>query len=68
MTVLRKDILSLQVLNDKFNGVMVSNSQMLFPDQYFTCPMQCVSCERRCDKSMGHINDSIPHCSSHKCR
>uniref|UniRef100_A0A1B6E4F3 FYVE-type domain-containing protein n=1 Tax=Clastoptera arizonana TaxID=38151 RepID=A0A1B6E4F3_9HEMI len=59
---------TLKALNDKFSGVMATSSQLLFPDQYFTCTVQCLSCEKRCDKSMGHLHDSIPHSSSHKCR
>lgn len=52
---------TLKILNDKFSGEVENVSNVLFPDQYFTCPVKCRSCECRCRNSMGHSREGIPH-------
>ncbi|XP_076756713.1 zinc finger FYVE domain-containing protein 1 isoform X1 [Xylocopa sonorina] len=59
---------TLKVLNEKFSGVMENFSNILFPDQYFTCPVKCLSCGSRCSNSMGHLLEGHPHSSSSRCR
>lgn len=59
---------TLKVLNDKFSGEIENISPVLFPDQYFTCPVKCLSCERRCESSMGHLKEGMPHTCAHRCR
>ncbi|XP_065210215.1 zinc finger FYVE domain-containing protein 1-like isoform X2 [Planococcus citri] len=61
--------LTLKALNDKFSGDIESTTQeIMFPDQYFTCPVRCLSCETRCSCSMGHLNENLPHTSGSKCK
>jgi hypothetical protein len=38
------EIVVLQVLNDKFSGDIEKQIPNMFPDQYFTCRVQCLSC------------------------
>ncbi|KAK0090853.1 hypothetical protein PV325_000019 [Microctonus aethiopoides] len=59
---------TLKILNDKFSGEVENVSNVLFPDQYFTCPVKCRSCECRCRNSMGHSREGIPHHSDTRCR
>ncbi|XP_024945792.1 zinc finger FYVE domain-containing protein 1 isoform X2 [Cephus cinctus] len=59
---------TLKVLNDKFSGEIENVSNILFPDQYFTCPVKCLSCMCRCHNSMGHIREGKPHSSDTRCR
>uniref|UniRef100_A0A1B6LJN3 FYVE-type domain-containing protein n=1 Tax=Graphocephala atropunctata TaxID=36148 RepID=A0A1B6LJN3_9HEMI len=59
---------TLKVLNDKFSGRMQDQQTSLFPDQYFTCSVVCLACDRRCNGSMGHLNDNQPHGNPYKCR
>ncbi|XP_075232834.1 zinc finger FYVE domain-containing protein 1-like isoform X2 [Lycorma delicatula] len=59
---------TLKVLNEKFSGAIPHRSEVLFPDQYFTCAAVCLSCEVRCQCSMGHISEGTPHMSLQKCR
>ncbi|PSN51709.1 Zinc finger FYVE domain-containing protein 1 [Blattella germanica] len=59
---------TLKVLNDKFSGEIENISPVLFPDQYFTCPVKCMSCERRCESSMGHLKEGLLHSCAHRCR
>lgn len=54
---------TLKILNDKFSGEIENVSNVLFPDQYFTCPVKCLSCGCRCRNSMGHIREGKPHSS-----
>ncbi|XP_014219766.1 zinc finger FYVE domain-containing protein 1 [Copidosoma floridanum] len=56
--------LTLKNLNDKFSGNIDQNHNV-FLDQYFTCTVKCLSCESRCQKSMGHEK---PHLCETKCR
>lgn len=55
---------TLKVLNDKFSGEIENFSNGLFPDQYFTCPVKCLSCGCRCSNSMGHLREGKPHSSN----
>ncbi|XP_076669844.1 zinc finger FYVE domain-containing protein 1 isoform X2 [Andrena cerasifolii] len=59
---------TLKVLNDKFSGKIENGSNALFPDQYFTCPVKCLSCGCRCSNSMGHLEEGKPHDSNTRCR
>ncbi|GLH11699.1 Lateral signaling target protein 2 homolog [Gryllus bimaculatus] len=59
---------TLKLLNDKFSGEIANTAPVLFPDQYFTCPVTCMSCEQRCDRSMGHLKEGLAHCSAARCR
>uniref|UniRef100_T1PND9 FYVE zinc finger protein n=1 Tax=Musca domestica TaxID=7370 RepID=T1PND9_MUSDO len=45
---------AMRALNKKFSGEIVERSINPFPEQYFTCPILCASCNRRCQRSMGH--------------
>ncbi|XP_043522178.1 zinc finger FYVE domain-containing protein 1-like isoform X2 [Frieseomelitta varia] len=58
---------TLKILNEKFSGEMEDFS-ILFPDQYFTCPVKCLSCGSRCNSSMGHLLEGKAHTSENKCR
>lgn len=52
---------TLKTLNDKFSSETENFSNTLFPDQYFTCPVKCLSCGSRCNNSMGHLREGKPH-------
>lgn len=54
---------TLKILNDKFSGEIENVSSILFPDQYFTCTVKCLSCDCRCSNSMGHLREGKPHLS-----
>ncbi|XP_053997486.1 zinc finger FYVE domain-containing protein 1-like [Hylaeus anthracinus] len=58
----------LKILNDKFSGKIEHFSNALFPDQYFTCPVKCLSCGCRCSNSMGHLREGKPHSCNTRCR
>ncbi|XP_068993366.1 zinc finger FYVE domain-containing protein 1 isoform X2 [Neodiprion pinetum] len=59
---------TLKILNDKFSGEIENLSNILFPDQYFTCTVKCLSCDCRCINSMGHLREGKPHASDSRCR
>ncbi|XP_031835393.1 zinc finger FYVE domain-containing protein 1 isoform X2 [Nomia melanderi] len=59
---------TLRILNDKFSGEIDNYSNSLFPDQYFTCPVKCLSCGCRCSNGMGHLREGKPHHSDTRCR
>ena len=59
---------SIQVLNKKFSGEMGDGKPILFPDQYFTCPDCCLSCNKRCELSIGHLKENVPHKNSLNCK
>lgn len=59
---------TLKILNDKFSGEIENVSSILFPDQYFTCTVKCLSCDCRCSNSMGHLREGKPHASDSRCR
>lgn len=52
---------TLKILNDKFSGEIENVANILFPDQYFTCSVKCLSCGCRCNNSMGHLREGKPH-------
>ncbi|CAK9798899.1 Zinc finger FYVE domain-containing protein 1 [Anthophora quadrimaculata] len=58
----------LKVLNEKFSEKMENFSNILFPDQYFTCPAKCLSCGSRCSNRMGHLLEGKPHATNNRCR
>lgn len=58
---------TLKALNDKFNGSIKQGTE-IFPDEYFTCPVACLSCGSRCQSSMGHDGSTADHKSDSKCR
>lgn len=58
---------ALQVLNSKFNGEIEKTVIETFPDQYFTCSGRCLSCGVRCQNTMNHQQDNLPHHSTHRC-
>ncbi|KAM7347175.1 zinc finger FYVE domain-containing protein 1-like isoform 3-T3 [Cochliomyia hominivorax] len=57
---------AMHALNKKFSGEISENSINPFPEQYFTCPILCASCNRRCQRSMGH--DGEAHLNSQPCQ
>lgn len=59
---------SLKVLSQKFNGEIQKITLNPFPDEYFTCSQHCLSCKSRCNLSMNHSHDGIPHKSNSKCK
>ncbi|KAI1302391.1 Zinc finger FYVE domain-containing protein 1 [Halotydeus destructor] len=58
---------ALSVLNEKFSGDIERTVNSTFPDEYFTCSAQCLSCGSRCSHSMNHHRDGVAHKSSAKC-
>ncbi|EFN75234.1 Zinc finger FYVE domain-containing protein 1 [Harpegnathos saltator] len=52
---------ALKMLNRKFSGETESSTNILFPNQYFTCPIKCLSCGNRCENSVGHLREGKPH-------
>ncbi|XP_076167433.1 zinc finger FYVE domain-containing protein 1 isoform X2 [Ptiloglossa arizonensis] len=58
----------LKVLNDKFSEKIENFSNILFPKQYFTCPIKCLSCGCRCSNNMGHLHEEKPHSCNTRCR
>ncbi|XP_023296568.2 zinc finger FYVE domain-containing protein 1-like isoform X3 [Lucilia cuprina] len=57
---------AMHALNKKFSGEISEKSINPFPEQYFTCPILCASCNRRCQRSMGHDGES--HLNSQPCQ
>lgn len=55
---------TLKNLNDQLSGKTENISNTLFPDQYFTCPVKCLSCDNGCNNSMGHLREGKPHSSN----
>uniref|UniRef100_A0A8C4Q453 Zinc finger, FYVE domain containing 1 n=1 Tax=Eptatretus burgeri TaxID=7764 RepID=A0A8C4Q453_EPTBU len=62
---------ALEALSERFCGE-IPLSQMsqssFFPDEYFSCPSCCLSCEARCRDSMNHGKDGVPHSTDHRCK
>lgn len=56
---------ALKHLNEKFSGDIDNTVPSMFPDQYFTCPVSCLSCGARCNKTMNHQD---AHCCSTRCQ
>jgi len=61
---------TLKVLNDKFSGEIEKEIPSMFPDQYFTCRVQCLSCSARCQMTLNHLRDKVEHSagSDRRCR
>ncbi|XP_015189179.1 PREDICTED: zinc finger FYVE domain-containing protein 1-like isoform X2 [Polistes dominula] len=60
---------TLKHLNDKFSAENTNLSNIIFPDQYFSCPVKCLSCGCKCSNSMGHLRDGKPHSNTNtRCR
>lgn len=59
---------ALQSLNSRFSGSLDHMRVNPFPEEYFTCGLQCDACGGRCERSMGHSNQGEGHKSSKKCR
>lgn len=57
---------AMKALNQKFSGEIVESNVNPFPEQYFTCPMHCTSCNKRCQRSMGH--DGEDHINNMPCQ
>lgn len=57
---------AIQALHLKFSGEIVENSVNSFPEECFTCPVRCISCKERCQRSMGH--DGEEHMNSTTCK
>ncbi|XP_065363225.1 zinc finger FYVE domain-containing protein 1-like isoform X3 [Calliphora vicina] len=57
---------AMHALNKKFSGEITEKSINPFPEQYFTCPILCASCNRRCQRSMGHETEA--HLNSQPCQ
>jgi len=55
---------TLKSLNDQLSSETENISNTLFPDQYFTCPVRCLSCDNGCNNSMGHLREGKPHSSN----
>lgn len=56
----------MRALNQKFSGEIVEDNINPFPEQYFTCVTHCTSCNKRCQRSMGH--DEGDHYNSMPCQ
>lgn len=54
----------LKNLNDEFSSETESFSSTLFPEQYFVCPVKCLSCDNGCTNSIGHLREGKPHNSN----
>ncbi|ESN91775.1 hypothetical protein HELRODRAFT_108518 [Helobdella robusta] len=52
---------TLKILNDRFAGSIDQEIPNMFPDQYFTCRIQCLACHTRCVHTMNHSLDEQPH-------
>lgn len=55
---------TLRSLNDRFSNEIENLSDSLFPYQYFTCPVKCLSCGNGCNNSMGHLREGKSHSSN----
>lgn len=58
----------LKSLNDQFSSEMDNLSSSLFPYEYFTCPVKCLSCDNGCNNSMGHLREGKSHSSNTRCK
>lgn len=54
----------LKSLNNQLSSETENVSNTLFPDQYFTCPVKCLSCNSSCNNSMGHFREGKHHSSN----
>ena len=58
---------ALEILNKKFNGELSSKPINPFPEQYFTCGIICESCDRQCERAMGHSQYKEDHFNRNLC-
>ncbi|KAM9326377.1 zinc finger FYVE domain-containing protein 1-like [Gastrophryne carolinensis] len=62
---------ALQSLSERFSGDIPEDQVQItsfFPDEYFTCPLRCLSCRTRCKNRMNHVNDNVPHQADGLCQ
>uniref|UniRef100_A0A1A8BB24 Zinc finger, FYVE domain containing 1 n=1 Tax=Nothobranchius kadleci TaxID=1051664 RepID=A0A1A8BB24_NOTKA len=62
---------ALQALSERFNGEIsgeLSVHSCFFPDEYFTCSSQCLSCGSKCKNSMNHLDEGAFHDAQQRCR
>ncbi|XP_056118426.1 zinc finger FYVE domain-containing protein 1 [Rhinichthys klamathensis goyatoka] len=62
---------ALQALSDRFCGEISDDKISIcsfFPDEYFTCPSVCLSCNVRCKNGMNHQKDAVPHVADGLCQ
>ncbi|KAI5625494.1 zinc finger FYVE domain-containing protein 1 isoform X1 [Silurus asotus] len=62
---------ALQALSDRFCGEIPDeriSMYSFFPDEYFTCPSVCLSCNIRCKNGMNHQKDRVPHMADGLCQ
>ncbi|KAM9468487.1 zinc finger FYVE domain-containing protein 1 [Clarias gariepinus] len=62
---------ALQALSDRFSGEIPDDKIIMysfFPDEYFTCPSVCLSCNIRCKNGMNHQKDRMPHMADKLCQ
>ncbi|XP_066518536.1 zinc finger FYVE domain-containing protein 1 isoform X2 [Hoplias malabaricus] len=62
---------ALQALSDRFCGEISDDkfsTYSFFPDEYFTCPSVCLSCNVRCKNGMNHQKDRVPHMAEGLCQ
>ncbi|XP_076138483.1 zinc finger FYVE domain-containing protein 1 [Alosa pseudoharengus] len=62
---------ALQALSERFCGD-ISDERVsvysFFPDEYFTCPSVCLSCNVRCKNGMNHQKDGVHHRADGLCQ
>eukprot|EP00731_Ephydatia_muelleri_P028164 Em0019g1037a len=60
---------ALQVLNQKFSGDLEKVQMRALPEAYFSCQQGCLACGARCELSMNHKMDQVPHkITASRCR
>ncbi|XP_072546828.1 zinc finger FYVE domain-containing protein 1 [Salminus brasiliensis] len=62
---------ALQALSERFCGEISDDKISMysfFPDEYFTCPSVCLSCNIRCKNGMNHQKDRVPHMADGLCQ
>ncbi|TKC46435.1 hypothetical protein EI555_015621 [Monodon monoceros] len=62
---------ALKALSDRFSGEIPDDEMAhssLFPDEYFTCSVLCLSCGAGCKNSMNHGKEGVPHEAKSHCR
>ncbi|XP_011877495.1 PREDICTED: zinc finger FYVE domain-containing protein 1-like [Vollenhovia emeryi] len=59
---------TLKRLHDELSSENENLSYAVFPEQYFTCPAKCLSCDSGCNNSMGHLREGKPHSSNTRCK
>uniref|UniRef100_A0AAY4CEQ8 FYVE-type domain-containing protein n=1 Tax=Denticeps clupeoides TaxID=299321 RepID=A0AAY4CEQ8_9TELE len=62
---------ALQALSERFCGDICDDKisvYSFFPDEYFTCPSVCLSCNIRCKNGMNHQKDGVPHRADGLCQ